>query len=458
MAQTQKKVELADVKQTLGRMDLMSIAVGQIIGSGVMTMSIKALDMTGRAVNIAFVVAAVFTIFGAFPSIFASSVLRMRGGLYTQGLVFLGDRFAGFWIITQILAKLSTAMHAVGLVDYLVALVPGFAPYHKWVALGVLTLFFVLNFFGTDVFAKAQNIMFFMLVAALVLFCAFGLPKVQWAGYFGNELFGHPLMSNGISGVIEAAAYLTFATGGATVILSLSADAKDPGADFPFVIIVSTTLVAVMYAGLATCIGGIIPPEEVIASGTLGPIAKAIMPTWAYYFFMVCGAMFALATTLNGGIATALKPFVQACEDGWFPAWVGQLHPKTQSAWVLLVMLYVVNASGILFGLDIKALGKWVLIIGNVTNLIIALGVIRLPKLFPEAWAKSPFHVSDGLLKLMLGGTAAVILVQAYMNLKGLALSIILINVGMFIFAFLYSGWAMKTGKVHIKKSYEVLL
>ena len=61
MAQTQK-VELKDVNKTLGRMDLMSIAVGQIIGAGVMTMSIKALGMTGRAVNIAFVIAAVSTL------------------------------------------------------------------------------------------------------------------------------------------------------------------------------------------------------------------------------------------------------------------------------------------------------------------------------------------------------------------------------------------------------------
>ena len=121
MAQTEKKkIELKDVDKTLGRMDLMSIAVGQIIGAGVMTMSIKALGMTGRSVNIAFVVAAILTIFGAFPAIFACSVLRMRGGLYTQALVFVNEKFAGFYTFTNILGKLSMAMYAVGLVDYLV--------------------------------------------------------------------------------------------------------------------------------------------------------------------------------------------------------------------------------------------------------------------------------------------------------------------------------------------------
>ena len=56
-----EKSTMQQLNKTLGFMDLMSIAVGQIIGSGVMVMSIAALGMTGRSVNIAFVVAAVFT-------------------------------------------------------------------------------------------------------------------------------------------------------------------------------------------------------------------------------------------------------------------------------------------------------------------------------------------------------------------------------------------------------------
>ena len=456
MAQTQK-IELADVKQTLGRMDLMSIAVGQIIGSGVMTMSIVALGMTGRSVNISFMIAAVLTLIGFLPDIFASSILRMRGGLYTKAVIFVGEKFGGFYTVTQILAKLSMAMYAVGLVDYLVALVPGLKGMHKWLTFGIMTVFFILNFFGTEYMAKVQSFMFYLLIAALVILTAFGMPKIHWGGYFGNTLFDHPLFDNGIMGLMEASAYLTFATGGANVILSFSADAKNPTKDIPFVIIVSTTAVAVLYAGLASCIGGILPPEQVIASGTLGPIAEYVLPRPLYYFFMVAGAMFALGTTLNSSIASALKPFVSACEDGWFPAWVGQLHPKTQVAWVLLIMFYAVNVPAVLFGLNVGQLGKWVLIIGNVTNFIIAVGVMRLPKLFPEEWAKSPFHVSDGLFKALIGLTAAVVLMQAYLNLRGLAMSIIIINVVTFIVAFIYMNLRWNSGKVNIKQSYEII-
>lgn len=348
-------------------------------------------------------------------------------------------------------------MFAIGIADYLIGLVPGLGAYHTLLSFAILTVFFILNFFGTEWMAKVQSFMFYFLVAALLIFTVFGVPKVQWAGYFGNELFGQPLMNNGVVGLLEAASYLTFATGGATVVLSYSADAKNPGKDFPFVIITSTLLVATLYAFLASCIGGILPPEEVIAAGTLGPIAKYILPAPLYYFFMIAGAIFALGTTLNSSIASALKPLVAACEDGWLPAWIGQLHPKTQVAWVLLIIFYAVNAPAILFGLDVGSLGKWALIIGNVTNFFISLGVIRLPKLFPEAWEKSPFHVSNGLLTLLLCGTAATILMQAYLNLRGLNMYIIGINIATFIAAVLWVWYRTKAGKVHIKQSYEVL-
>ena len=106
-----------DLNRTLKKGDLMSIAVGQIIGAGVMVMSIAALGMTGRSVNIAFVVAAVLTCFGALPSIFMGSTIRVMGGFYSQAAIFVGDQFAGYYSVIQIFASMSQAMFATGLVS-----------------------------------------------------------------------------------------------------------------------------------------------------------------------------------------------------------------------------------------------------------------------------------------------------------------------------------------------------
>lgn len=49
----------------LSRTDLFSMAIGQIIGVGIMTMTGIAIGFTGRSVNLAYLVAGLITIFAA---------------------------------------------------------------------------------------------------------------------------------------------------------------------------------------------------------------------------------------------------------------------------------------------------------------------------------------------------------------------------------------------------------
>lgn len=455
MASTQGS-STKDLKRTLTRGNLFSMAVGQIIGAGVMVMSISALGMTGRSVNIAFVVAAIFTVFGAIPTIFFGSILRLRGGTYTQAALFCGDTFAGFYIVTYIMSNMSLAMYAIGFTSYFVSLVPSAAAYEKWVSAIVLTLFFILNYFGTDKIAKVQDFMFYILVASLIMFTIFGLPKVHWAEYFVTPGFdGTPLFTNGVSGLLQAASFLTFATGGATIIIQFSAEAINPQKDMPIVIIVSTLGVAILYAFMATCIGGILPASDVIAAGNLAVIAKEIMPTPCYIIFVIGGAMFALGTTLNASIGWVTKPLLQAIEDGWFPAGLGKLS-KYKTPYILQFIFYVVNVAAILMGFDVSQLGQLVLIIGNVTSVILVLGVMKMPKMFPEQWAKSPFHCSDLVYKLLLCCSIAVTLVQFYMNVSGTTMTIVIINVATFVVSIIYALLRKKSGKVNMTVSYDL--
>lgn len=445
-----------DLNRTLKKGDLMSIAVGQIIGAGVMVMSIAALGMTGRSVNIAFVVAAVLTCFGALPSIFMGSTIRVMGGFYSQAAIFVGDQFAGFYSVITIFSNMSQALFATGLVSYMGSLIPVIAENQLIFSVIFYMIFFALNWFGTSWMAKVQSFMFYLLIIALVMFTVFGVPKVQWAGYFGNELFGEPLFSNGISGLLEAASYLTFATGGATVIVSFSAEAVNPTKDIPVVIIASTVGVAVLYAFMASCIGGILPASEVIAAGNLSVIAKMIMPTPCYYFFIICGACFALGTTLNSSIASAVKPLFAAAADGWFPPVFARLNKhKVPYAW--LIVFAVVNVVAIVSGMNISMMGKLVLFISNITSMFLIVGIMKLPKLFPEPWEKSPFHVSNTMLNVLLFLSLAVTAMQAYMNCQNQPMWVIIANVVMFLFAFVYSRIMYKSGKVKVSANYELL-
>lgn len=93
----------------------------------------------------------------------------------------------------------------------------------KLIAILILTIVFVVNFFGVGKAALLQSIMVVVMAAALALFTGFGMFKIE-PGYFQNPGF----MTGGISGLLTAMALLTFATGGASVIVNLSAEAKNP--------------------------------------------------------------------------------------------------------------------------------------------------------------------------------------------------------------------------------------
>ena len=452
---TEKKAPVAsstkDLARTLGKKELMGIAVGQIIGAGIMSMMGVAIAMTGRSANLAFMLSAVFTMCTFFPSIFITSCIRMRGGMYTQFAIFAGDKWAGYYSVVYFITNMSLAMYALSFAEYALALLPT-GGNQKVIALIVGTLFFVLNYFGVDLMAKIQNLLVIVLVISLAMFAVFGLPQVDLAAYFSNA--DGMFMTGGISGFLTAVAYLGFATGGATVILGVSAECKNPTKDIPFVIIVSTVSVAILYGLVATTASGVLPVPEV-ANQPLTLVAAEILPRPLYIFFIVGGAMFALATTLNSQIMSCTKPVMQSCEDGWFPQSLASLS-KYKTPWKILVIYYFILVVPILADLNIAQISSIVQILGYLNNLVLTITAMKLPKMFPEAWEKSQFHVPTPVFNTLMIITCAALLVQASFMLKSMTLQLIIFNVAVMAAGFIWAFYRTGTGKAKPTVSYEM--
>ena len=452
---TEKKAPVAsstkDLARTLGKKELMGIAIGQIIGAGIMSMMGVAIAMTGRSANLAFMLSAVFTMCTFFPSIFITSCIRMRGGMYTQMAIFAGDKWAGYYSVVYFITNMSLAMYALSFAQYAIALLPSGGS-EKMIALVVGTAFFVLNYFGVDLMAKIQNLLVIVLLISLSMFAVFGLPHVDLVNYFSNAdgLF----LTDGIGGFLTATAYLGFATGGATVILGVSAECKNPTKDIPFVIIVSTVSVAILYGLVATTASGVLPVPEV-ANQPLTLVAAEILPKPLYIFFIVGGAMFALATTLNSQIMSCTKPVMQSCEDGWFPQSLASLS-KYKTPWKILVIYYFILVVPILADLNIAQISSIVQILGYLNNLVLTITAMKLPKMFPEAWEKSQFHVPTPVFNTLMIITCAALLVQASFMLKSMSLQLIIFNVAVMAAGFIWAFYRTGTGKAKPTVSYEM--
>lgn len=392
-----------ELKRNLGRMDLVSVAVGQIIGAGIMAMTGTAIGMTGRSVNLAFVIAGILCILTAIPQIMVGGTARFKGGQYTQVAAFGGQRLAGIFTLINVFTGLGIAMYVISFTEYLLALVPG-AP-AKLISVAVLTILFLMNILGAKQAAVLQTVMCVIMAVAIAAFIAFGVPNLQ-PGYFAPPDF----MTKGLTGVLMASAYLSFAAGGAQYVINFSGEAKNPKKDIPFAIIVPTIGISVVYAVMGTIAAGVLPVADV-ANKSLALVAEAILPKPLYVFFIVGGAMFALLTTLNASIGWMCRPIVQAAKDGWLPKVFGRLNARFGTPVNVLLLFYVIGLVPILAGLDISIVSSSTVILTSAVKVILCFTAIRLPKVMPELWNKSKFHVGKGLLNTVciVGGLVATL-------------------------------------------------
>lgn len=405
MAEEKKQGEL---KQCLGFGDLMGIGVGQIIGSGIMVLTGITIALTGAGTPLAFLLAALLVICPNMVLAVLGSAVPATGGMYTYVRDYIGRKTGFFYLALLVAGQLVLAMFAITFATYAGDLIPGIN--ETVVAFAILTLCYVMNIMGVEMAAKLQNFLVIVLVAAMILFIAFGLPKVDWSVFAGID----KLMPNGIISFVTGASLLTFATGGAEFLSELGGEMKNPGRDLPRAMIGSTILVAIVYAFIGVVAAGVLPIDEV-AGESLSLVAEAIFPKPLYIFFIVGGGMFAVASTLNATFTWCTKGLLIAAEEGWLPkkaAYIG----KRGTPVVLLTVFYIVGVIPILTGLDIEVISR----LGNGLSLIYVLFPIATGYLIykknPEAMAKSSFKIGKVPLYILTTIALAGYVMAAILN------------------------------------------
>ena len=265
---------------------------------------------------------------------------------------------------------------------------------------------------------------------ALIIFIGFGLTKVVPGGFEGEAYFiGGPVM------FLMSVAIMSFTCNGATNIINLSSDSENPTKNVPLSILITVVICSALYFLLGFVASGVMPYAQ--ASQTnLGGIAQSILPRPLYLFFILGGAIFALATSLLGGISAISAPIVAGAVDGWLP------KPFTKKMNVM-IMMYVVSVVPALFGFSLDTIVSFILVPGMILGAMSNILSLKLPKKFPEAWnkcaMKCPYPV---YVFLMILSTAANLAI-AFLSLMGLNLMGILGNLGLTIFLFVFAKYRL---------------
>jgi APA family basic amino acid/polyamine antiporter len=261
----------------------------------------------------------------------------------------------------------------------------------------ILILATLVNYFGVKTAASVQNIMVACLLAALALFAIFGLPKVDWSNM---ALTAENLMPNGVKNFLTGVALLSFATGGAKFLAETAGEVKNAGKTVPRAMILSTVIVAVFYALIGVVASGVLPLDDV-AFQPLTLVAQTIFPAWLYYFFIIGGALFALATTLNGTLSWVTRGLQLSAQEGWLPE-VCAKENKGGTPVVLLLVFFVVGAIPILSGMDTTTISNMGVGLNQVCLVMEVIACWRLPKVMPEAYENATMKLKLPVLYVLL--------------------------------------------------------
>lgn len=396
------------LKQVLGFWDLMGIGIGQIIGSGIMSLTGICIAITGAGTPFAFLLAAALVMCPNIVLAVLGAAVPATGGMYTYVRDYIGRKTGFFYLALLTAGQLVLAMFAITFATYAGELIPGIN--ETLVAFAILTVCYIFNILGVEMAAKLQKILVVILVVAMAVFVAFGLPKVDWSAFDSID----KIMPDGIVGFLTGASLLTFATGGAEFLSELGGECKNPGRDLPKAIIASTLVVAVIYAFIGFVAAGVLPIDQV-AGESLAAVAAAVLPRPLYVFFIIGGGMFAVATTLNGSFTWVTKGLLIASEEGWLPkqaAYIG----KRGTPVVLLTLFYIIGAVPILTGLSLETISR----LGNGLSLIYVLFPIAtgylIHKMNPEAMENTTFKMSKPALYVFTTIGLIAYIMAAYFN------------------------------------------
>lgn len=336
-----------DLLKTLGLLDIFCIATGAMISSGIFILPGVAFEKMGPAMILGYLLAGIFACLGSLATIELATAMPLAGGIYyytERSLGPLAGTISGLLNWSAIALKSSFAIFGMAELLYQLWGVPR-------IPSGIaMTIFFLLvNLIGTNAAAWAQDIMVFILLAAMGAFIVCGVPAVDPARFTPFFLDGKANFGE----VIALAAFVFVAFGGLLDVASVSEEVKNPVRNIPAGMLRGIITVTLIYVcGLIVTVG-VVPGNEL--AGSLTPLSDAAGRTSlgkAGFWIITLGAMMAFVTTANAGIMAAARfPFALS-RDKLIPAFFSRVYGRKQLPLPSLILTGAVMAAALFLDLE----------------------------------------------------------------------------------------------------------
>jgi Gamma-aminobutyrate permease and related permeases len=414
----------------------MGIAIGQIIGAGIMSMTGIAIGMTGTGIVLAFLISAVLTLITIAPVAYLSAAVPTTGGAYRYTSRLLGKKCGFVFLVLFLITNCTLALYALTFASYWVSI---WAGDQQLIAIAMLVVFYLVNLFGTKSAAVINTIICVIMVGGIMLFIGFGIPQVDFEYIFESSNFFH----GGAFGFIASLALLSFASSGAQFIAEVGGETQNPGKTIPKVMVISTLGVAALYA-LMACVAVGVLPIEATANQPLTAVANKILPTGIFYLFIPCSAMGASASTMNSMLSWVSKAFLVACEDGLLPKSLATVS-KRGVPYKILTIFFLVGLLPLLAGWDISFVSRIGISASLTSKLLVCIAFTKIYLKYPLQMEQSVLKISEPATKI-LGISAGILSVSMGASLiLSLPTWAIISFTAIVLLAILYANVALKS-------------
>lgn len=424
-------------KKKIGLIGAILMGIGCIVGSGIFgTMPTVAAEY-GPAIVYALLGAAVVVILRAMSLLYTSAALPTTAAQFVWASKLFHPAVGAFISINSLLMPTMVSLFGVLFADYFLQLFPGIGLSGKAAAVILLVVFAIVAWFGNKTSVTVSNIMVVLLLIAIFLYIALGIPNID----SDNITFGEIIRPGiGLSTIAAAIGVLTSSLSGASSVAQLANDIKRPERNVPIALALCPLFVAIVYILMAVVTIGVVPYAEV---KTLADVASNFMSPALLTFFIVGGPIC--------GIITSLVPVALACvalveysaRMKVFPEVLAKRNKHGTAYWSLVVVMGIaiaICATGATFGV-IMTIFSFCNTFSEIPN---TLTPILAHRKYPKTCDNSPAKMPYPLAFVIAIVTALICAYLSVEMLLTLDLGAIIGIIAVYVIGFIYFFFRVK--------------
>lgn len=424
-------------KKKIGLIGAILMGIGCIVGSGIFgTMPTVAAEY-GPAIVYALLGAAVVVILRAMSLLYTSAALPTTAAQFVWASKLFHPAVGAFISINSLLMPTMVSLFGVLFADYFLQLFPGIGLSGNAAAVILLVVFAIVAWFGNKTSVTVSNIMVVLLLIAIFLYIALGIPNID----SDNITFGEIIRPGiGLSTIAAAIGVLTSSLSGASSVAQLANDIKRPERNVPIALALCPLFVAIVYILMAVVTIGVVPYAEV---KTLADVASNFMSPALLTFFIVGGPIC--------GIITSLVPVALACvalveysaRMKVFPEVLAKRNKHGTAYWSLVVVMGIaiaICATGATFGV-IMTIFSFCNTFSEIPN---TLTPILAHRKYPKTCDNSPAKMPYPLAFVIAIVTALICAYLSVEMLLTLDLGAIIGIIAVYVIGFVYFFFRVK--------------